>query len=209
MISCRQNKNVEELSEFYSNQISNKELIAEIDFSKSETVLLNDIEKQLNVDLCDHSVFSAKMNFKNTEIIFPAYAIKNCNWNSFSYNKISILINKENQVLIGNKVIKHTDNLENIIIELTNKIRTETERKPIIYLIQWDNSIAPKLIKNRVFKILQAIENYTKEIAKKKYNKDISKLSEQELSELKKEFNGIIGFNDYLKPPPPHTENRK
>ena len=208
-VSCKQKNNTEIIAEYFKSQNSDKELIAEIDFSKSDSTLLSNIEKQLKVDLCDNSRFTAKMEFEDIELKFPAYANKNCNWNTSLHNIISILINKKNQALVSDKLVEQNNSLENKVILATKEMIIGTERKSLIYLIEWDTQLKSELIKKRIFEILQAIRKYSNELANIKYKKNISDLTEMELIEIKKGFSGIIGFNGNFDPPPPPPPEMK
>ncbi|MDO6739482.1 hypothetical protein [Wenyingzhuangia sp. 2_MG-2023] len=203
-INC-QNKSdrIKSVSDFFNHQVSEKKLVAEIDFSKSESTLVKDIEKQLNIDLCDNSSFIGKINFNNVEINFPAFVMKNCKRERANlHNIISIYINQKNEILVNEKIIESTKNIESEVLKITKNKILGTSRKSLIYLIKWNNHSTPIQTKKIFFEILLAIRSYSNELAEKIYNKDISELSEKELSELNKKFTGNICFVDYFKPIP-------
>lgn len=202
-ISCKNNNEIENIAEYFKSKNVENELIAKINFSLSDSTLLRNIEEQTKVDLCDNSRFTAIMNFKDIEIKFPAFANKNCNWNTMPHNLIPIMVNKENQVLVSYELVENKESLENMLIKATKEMINGTERKNLLYLFKWDKELKPDLAKKRVFETLQGIVNYSNELSLTKFKKNISELTETEKELLKEEFTGIVGMNGYFPTPPP------
>jgi hypothetical protein len=203
VIGCKTDDEIEKVAYFFKNRSVKYEPIAKIDFSLSDSLLLRSIEIQTKTDLCENSRFTAIMNYKNRNIEFPAFANKNCNWNTMPHNLIPIMINKENQVLVDYEIVKSDVSLEKKLIKATKERIIGTERKNLLYLMQWDTELKPDLAKKRVFETLKGIKNYSNGISLSKFKKDISDLTETEKELLKEEFIGIIGLNGYFPPPPP------
>ena len=208
-ISCKNNDEIEKVADFFKNKSDEKELMATIDFSLSDSLLLRSIEIQTKTDLCENSRFTARINYQDRIIEFPAFANKNCNWNTMPHNLIPILINKENQVLVDYETVKLDESLEKKLIKATKERIIGTEKKNLLYLMQWDTELKPDLVKKRVYETLKGIKNYSNEISLSKFKKDISDLTENEKDLLKKEFIGIIGVNGYFPPPPPSKMENK
>jgi len=211
-ISCKNNDEIKKVADFFKSKSDEKELMATIDFSLSDSLLLRSIEIQTKTDLCENSRFTARINYQDRTIEFPAFANKNCNWNTLPHNLIPILINKENQVLIDYEMVQSDESLEKKLIKATKERIIGTERKNLLYLMQWDTELKSDLVKKRVYETLKGIKNYSNEITLSKFNKNISDLTETEKDLLKEEFVGIIGVNGYFpKPPPPPSkmENEK
>lgn len=200
-ISCKNNDEVEKVADFFKNKSDEKELIATIDFSLSDSLLLRSIEIQTKTDLCENSRFTARINYQDRIIEFPAFANKNCN--TMPHNLIPIIINKENQVLVDYEMVKSDESLEKKLIKATKERIIGTERKNLLYLMQWDTELKPDLVKKRVYETLKGIKIYSNEVSLSKFKKDISDLTETEKDLLKEEFIGIIGVNGYFPPPPP------
>ncbi|HZH70244.1 MAG TPA: hypothetical protein VFD80_07335 [Flavobacteriaceae bacterium] len=202
-LSCKKNDEVEKVADFFKNKSDEKELLATIDFSLSDSLLLRSIEIQTKTDLCKNSRFTARINYQDRIIEFPAFANKNCNWNAIPHNLIPIMINRKNQVVVDYEMVKSDESLENQLIKATKERIIGTERKNLLYLMQWDTELKPDLVKKRVYESLKGIKNYSNEISLSKFKKDISDLTETEKDLLKEEFVGIIGVNGYFPPPPP------
>ncbi|WP_157805333.1 hypothetical protein [Confluentibacter citreus] len=113
------------------------------------------------------------------------------------------MINKENQVLVDYELVESNESLENKLVKATKEMIIGTERKNLLYLLQWDTELKPELAKRRIFEILIGIKNYSNEISMSIFKKNISELSGTERDLLKAEFSGIIGINGYFPPPPP------
>ena len=202
-ISCKTNDEVEKIADFFKSKNDEKELMATIEFSLSDSLLLRSIEIQTKTDLCENSRFTAKINYQNRIIEFPAFAKKNCNWNTMPHNLVPIMINKENQVLVDYEMVKSDESLENKLIKATKERIVGTERKNLLYLLQWDTELKPDFAKKRVFETLKGIKNYSNEISLNRFKRNISDLTETEKELLKEDFSGIIGFNGSFPPPPP------
>ena len=202
-ISCKNNDEVEKVADFFKDKSEEKELVAKIDFSLSDSTLLRNIEDQTKINLCDNPRFTAVVNYRNINIEFPAFANKNCEWNRLPHNTVEIIINKENQVLVSHELVEKNESLENKLIKATTEMINGTERKNLLYLMQWDTELKPQLIEQRVFEILKGIKSYSNKISLIKFKKNISDLTESEEVLLKKEFSAIIGINGYFPPPPP------
>tara|TARA_R110002072_G_scaffold274791_2_gene435734 strand:- start:471 stop:1409 length:939 start_codon:yes stop_codon:yes gene_type:complete len=196
------------LKELYFLQPPNG-AVAEIDFSLSDSLLIKNIEYQTGINLCSNSLFSGKINVNGSNVIFPAFADKDCGFPVLYSNIIPIIINKKNQVLINETI--GNENIKELIVKETELKKSWNKRKEIIYLVQWDTELESKIIKNSFLEILMGILEYYKIQSQKIFQKDIVNLNEQELIELKREYKGIIGFQDYTPPPPPppSLENEK
>lgn len=202
-ISCKNNDEVEKVADFFKSKSDKKKSMATIDFSLSDSLLIKSIEIQTKTDLCENSRFTARINYKDRIIEFPAFANKNCDWSTMPRNLVPIIINKENQVLVDYELVKSDESIEKILIWATKERIIGTKRKNLLYLIQWDTELKPDLIKKRVYETLKGIKIYSNEISLSKFKKDISDLTETEKDLLKDEFIGIIGVNGYFLPPPP------
>ncbi len=202
-IGCKTNDEIKNIADFFKNSSGKYEPVAKIDFSLSDSLLLKSIEIQTKTDLCKNSRFTAIINYHDINIEFPAFANKNCNWNTIPHNLIPIMINKENQVLVDYELVESNESLENKLVKATKEMIIGTERKNLLYLLQWDTELKPELAKRRIFEILIGIKNYSNEISMSIFKKNISELSGTERDLLKAEFSGIIGINGYFPPPPP------
>lgn len=200
---------IEKLAHDFEKQLVQKELIAQIDFSKNDSTLIKDIEKQLNIDLCENQIFTGKLNIENLEIKFPAFARKNCL--DFTYNRfdnvVSIEINKFNMVLIEDQVISTKEEIVNHVYYVTKDLIKNTSKRKLIFLLRWTEKVNSEKVKKRVVEILFAIKRFRNELANEKYNRNLEELSEEELLKINEEFQALIGFNDDFDPPPPPPRN--
>ena len=167
-----------------------------LDFSKSGIDLIEDFENQIQQNFCESSPYINGLITKNKEeISFPLVVYKYCDTYPHFRNRISVLVNFKNEVLIDQEfIIKSSENLENKIIRATKNLIERENKTTIIYLMGWDTEIDSLKITDRFIEIFSATKTLLNNLSLEKYNKKIDNLTELELNELKKIYNPIIGI---------------
>ncbi|MFK5983117.1 MAG: hypothetical protein QM499_09395 [Flavobacteriaceae bacterium] len=185
-ISCFYEKK-ENLEKYYNfiNPEFGKEVM--LDFSKNGIDLIKDIENQIKEDLCEsNSKLKGSLLIQKEKTSFPLVAYKYCQTHVHYNNRIPILINLKNEVLINNTIIKPFDSIEYEVFNATEKLKNIENLANIVYLISWDIEINPTLIKERLNEIFIAAKQYSNKISLEKYDKRFDELNESELKKLKK-----------------------
>lgn len=176
-------------------QHSRSEKLVDINFKLTGSDLIADFEKQLDQDLCENQNFSARLKKSNSEIIFPVFASKNCNWPENYSNIINILIN-QNSVLFPEALLSTKKNISNDILEIIKNNIEVNNNQSLDFIIQWKKETKDSIVEERVLEVLSSIEDYYNLISIKKFQKEISDLNDSEKEILVKEFKFRIGFQD-------------
>jgi len=190
-LSCSSEKK-ESLGKYYNfiNSEFDKEVM--LDFSKNGIELIKDIEIQIKEDLCESNPkLKGSFLIKKKKTSFPLVAYKYCQSHVHYNNRIPILINLKNEVLINNIIIKPSNSIEYKVFNATQKLENLTN---IVYLINWDIEINPALIKERLNEIFIAAKKYSNKISLEKYDKRFDELNESELKKIKKKYYPFIGI---------------
>ena len=190
--------------------ISENEKVAKIKFDKYDTYFINDIEKQLKIDLCDKSNFTALSNINGINVEFPAFALKQCDYYASIHGVVNIQINSNNEALIDNELVSSGSDIKNKVLEVTNEWMKNESKNRLAYLITWDSLTRPSYIKNRINETLFAVKIYSDSISILNFKKKVSELNSSEVKELKNKFDFKIGFGGYktpIPPPPPPKSN--
>ncbi|PZD77582.1 hypothetical protein [Mesonia sp. K7] len=211
LYSCeKQDHKAEKIAKYFNSHIHKDNLVAELDFSLSDSLLfVNDIEEKIKVDLCKSPTLTGKFHLKNTEFKLPIFVLKNCQKDyDIDTGVIHINIIENDSVIIFSKKI--SNDIKNEIVRETKELINGKDRKSLVYLITWKNGLDSVQIKQRFYEILEGIYEYADEQSLKIYKKHISELSSKELLELNEEFVGHLSFIDYFEPvpipPPPPPE---
>ncbi len=195
ILGCSQKEKPSISSEFKFLK-SNFNSEVKIDFSKNELDLINEFEKQTQLDFCkSNNSLNAGINIDNDKLLFPLTVYKYCGWLGHSKNKISVLINKNNQVLIDSEfIIQPLDSLQTDLISATKTLMDSENKTEIVYVLNWDTKLDSTIVKNRILEILYATKSFSNELSMKSFEKEIDDLTENEFTELKKEFKPSIGI---------------
>tara|TARA_B100000678_G_scaffold181299_1_gene151397 strand:+ start:90 stop:776 length:687 start_codon:yes stop_codon:yes gene_type:complete len=209
-ISCKTVKKSVELKSFLNKMISENEKIAKIKFNKYNSDLVDDIESQLKIDLCDRSNFIALSNTNGLNIKFPAFVLKECDYFTSVHGVVTIQINSNNETLVDNEFVSSGSNIENEVLEATRGWMQNEYRKRLVYLISWDSLTKPTQIENKLKETLFAVKSYSDSIAISKFKKKVAELNLSEIKTLKDKFDFKVGFRGYKMPtpPPPPPESK-
>ena len=183
--------------------IPENEKFAEIKFDKYDSYLIKDIEKQLEIDLCDNGNFIAVSNVNGIDIKFPAFALKKCDNFISIHGVVNIEINSNNETLIDHKFVPPESNIENEVLKATNQWMVNKYRKRLLYLITWDSLAQPSFVNNKINETLFAVKKYYDSIAISSFKKNLNKLDLLEVKTLRDKFDFKIGFKGYKLPTPP------
>ena len=198
-ISCSKNDKIS-LTEEYAFLKPNFESTVKVDFSKEGIDLIEDFENQIQKDICQTTPFLNGEIVKNKEILsFPLIVYKYCGALAHFRNRIPIIISKKNEVLIDDQFIVQSNGIvKDYLIEATDYLIETEKKKTIVYLLNWDEKADPILITERLIEILESIKAYINQLSLNRYNKQISELNENELTEIKKDYNPLIGIEENI-----------
>jgi len=170
-------------------------LEVKLDFSKKGIELIKDFENQIHKDFCNSSPYVNGVVLKNKEELrFPMIIYKYCDALFHPKNRIPILVNINNQVLIDSEfILQPNDSIEDNLISLTKDLLKTRNKSDVVYLLEWEAKIDSTLIKNRLIQILYVAKKIMNELSIEKYQKQVDKLSNEELKELKYIYNPFIG----------------
>ncbi|MGR7814384.1 hypothetical protein [Lacinutrix undariae] len=194
-ISCSSDKK-NSLTEQFKFLEPKFESEVKLDFSKNGIDLIEDFENQIQKDFCESSHYINGLITKNKEeLSFPLVVYKYCGALTHFRNRISVIINANNEVLIDQEfVTKSTDNLKINLVKATKNLFESENKKNIVYLLEWDTKVSSLKMTDRFLEIFSATKVIMNNLSLEKYGKEVSTLNEYELSELKKEYNPMIGI---------------
>ncbi len=202
IVGCKKQLDFKEVKKYCDGMITKTEPIAIIDFSKKDSSLISDIEKQIKIDLCKDGNITGQTLIDGNEINFPAHIVKNCD----KFNKIDgileIKMNKENEVMVNDEFVSSGKDIFSKVLKITKEMMKKVGRKQILYAIYWDDKSNPDDVRTRIFQTLKAVKIYSDSLSTEKYNKKTDYLTRKELEELNKRFSIKIVFSDYFEPPP-------
>ncbi len=169
-----------------------------IDFSKHVTDCILDLEEQLQQDLCVSNTHLTGIILNNKEAIsFPLVVYKNCGFLVHFKNKLPVMINAKNEVLIdSNILLDASDSIKKDLLKVTENLLENENYKTIVYLFQWDTALHPLKTRDRLLEIFYVTKEIMNTLSIKKYGKDVTALNEHEWNVLKKEYNPMIGIED-------------
>lgn len=192
IFSCQKQESLNERFKFLNTKEENN---AKIDFSKNGLELIKNIENQINKDFCNSSSYLNGIITKNKEdLSFPLVIYKYCNTFVHFRNRISIIVNAKNEVLIEEEfIVKPTRKLQNDLIKVTEEFDNRNN-KNIVYLLDWDTKIDSNIMIDRLLEIFTAAKILSNKLSLEMFKKQINDLNQSELTELKKIYNPIIGI---------------
>ena len=211
ILSCKEKTSqLNELAEFFSHHVDENEPVATIDFNKHGEEFIEDIDRQLNQNLCDDSRFTAKVELKENTYRFPSFTIKDCpQWNGLHFS-IDVMINPNNQIFLYDwdiEIIPNRKFVAEKIRDITSQRFNEKERSSrIVYTISWSEETDPKIFREVTTEVLKGVKNFSDQIAQDKFQKTFNRLTDTQKQEILKDFKfkvGFVGKRILIPPPPP------
>lgn len=211
-VGCNRNDDSVAIKDYFAKFISKDEPTAVINFSKSDSLLIADIESQIEMDLCDHSNITGLILINGTEIRFPVYIIKKCDRLVPSvHNVVSIVINQNNEALVDDVLVPANTNIFKKVLNSTSEMMKREGRTHLIYFFEWDKQTTSTDLRNRLHQTFRAIQSYSDSLSIEKYSMRANKLNTNKFDTLKNKFVAKIGFRDYFPglPPPPKSQKHQ
>ena len=203
LFGCKNNSEYKKLNSYYQSQTKIEHPTAKIDFTKRKNKLIEDIETQIGINLCENGLLTVTTEFKSEEIIFPAYVFKSCEEFISIHNVVEIQINSDNRVIVYDELVDKNEKVSKKILKATKEMMLRKGRNKLLYSFNWEKDTKPESIKLRLIEILKAIKLYANSISLETFNKPIDDLNKNELNKLNEIFEIKIGFDDYEMLPPP------
>ena len=177
-----------------------------LDFTKRDTILLNDLSQKLNIDICENPYQNLYLELQDCILKVPVVfkfkcpnAIKCCR------NLIDFSVDKSNVVLIDSQhEVLNTEEASNIFFKSLKNNKSRSSSNLNFFVFNWD----PNGLKNkqRFIEFLNGIILYKNFLKQKSTNSNVTDLnSEDQISLLN--YKIVINTFNVEVPPPPPPEN--
>jgi hypothetical protein len=154
-----------------------KEIKLNLKLTKEE--LLENIEKQYDYEISD-KLLNCKIELPNGEFVGFNF-IKTVNTTSSIYYT-SIYINRDNQLLLEEEIIKSKD----LKSKIYNLLLKQNYYDKFNLSLEWERTSSLETIEKVLIQIKEAYQLYYQTKAEEKFNKNICELNEEELSDINK-----------------------
>jgi len=178
----------------------------EIDFNLKDSTFIEAIEKQTKIDLCENSIVNAMFKEHGEKVIVPVVILKDCEIPPACIKGIiDIELNSTNKFSVSDEVFDKAENFSNKIIKLCEVNQKEYKKKWLAFNFKLGKNSNGKELKKLFFALKAGINQHYNNFALEKFKKPLHKCSLVEKSNLRSEFDIVIGLQPYhiLIPPPP------
>ncbi len=201
--SCKNNDH--EIVDY--NYYNRKAEIVILDFDLSENELIDFVQNQSKIDLCDDRFRIGEFNWKSKIYRCPVVFFKNCPNPPLIHNSISVVMNKNNDILVEEKVVANNRNLKKVILEESKQRLNRKNHSSLTYRSKWTTKLDKNVIKENLINTLKGMNLVLNYKSLQLLGKPFDSLNEKEIELLEENFSVFILIDNYnfLLPPPPSS----
>jgi len=197
--SCKNND-----SKIVDYNYNRKAEIVKLNFSLSENELIDFVQNQTKIDLCDDRFRIGEFNWKSKIYRFPVVFFKKCPNPPMIHNTISVAMNHNNDILVEEKIVNNNQNLKKVVLEESKERLKHKKYRSLTYRFEWNTKLDKSLIKENLINTLEGMKLVLNYQSLQLMGKSLNNLNQKEIEILKEKFSVFILIDNYdFSSPPP------